>query len=117
MTDNHSSDGIPKLSFFPPEIPRTGMQLSEINLAPLDVRLAPFDASYDRVEPGCTSPQDSHLAHELWLIAEGEGELIYDKQLLKIRSGDVVYFEPTKTHQIRNTGLDPLVFFSIWWNV
>lgn len=116
MTHNHSSEGVPKLSFLDPEVPGPGMQVYEIKLDPSGVPIAPFKASRDTVEPGCTSPVDSHLVHEIWFIAEGEGELIYDNRSMRIRSGDVVYFEPTKTHQIRNDGIEPIVFFSIWWS-
>lgn len=116
MSDNYSLKNIPKLSFVEPEVPCPGMQVHELNLNRSGVPTAPFNASYDRVDPGCTSLVDSHLVHEIWLIASGEGELTYDNRLVQIRPGDIVYFQPTKEHQLKNNGVEPIVFFAIWWD-
>jgi mannose-6-phosphate isomerase-like protein (cupin superfamily) len=77
---------------------------------------APFKAAYFTVQPGCTSPVDSHSVHEIWMVAEGEGELMYDNQQSSIRAFDMLYFEPPRSHQVRNHGTRPLVIFSVWWN-
>ena len=115
MTDNPNYNTLPKLTYFAPEIAGPGVQMCELKLDPFGDPLAPFKASRDTVEPNCITPIDSHEVREIWFIAKGKGELIYDNRSLRIRSGDVVYFEPNKTHQLRNDGEDMIVFYSIWW--
>lgn len=105
----------PNLSFLAPEDSGAGMLVHEVNLRPGGVPLAPFKASRFTVEPGCSSTPDSHAVHEIWMVARGEGELTYDDETTRIAASDVVYFEPPKTHQVRNTGAETLVVFSVWW--
>lgn len=47
------------------------------------------------------------------MIAEGEGELLYDHKPLRVRASDVVYFEPPKTDQLKNDGGRTMVVYSI----
>lgn len=116
MIDNHSSDRLPKLSFSAPETVGTGIEVHELELAPFGIALAPFKANRSTVEPDCSSPVDSHLVREMWFIAQGEGELVYDNRSVRIRAGDACYFEPLKAHSVRNDGTETLVVFSIWWS-
>jgi mannose-6-phosphate isomerase-like protein (cupin superfamily) len=104
----------PKLPFLPPE-EFPGMKVFEIDLMKSGVPIAPFKASRFAVEPNCSSPVDSHEVHEIWMVAEGEGELLYDNQSVRIKAADVLYFEPYKSHQIKNDGGVPIVVCSIWW--
>jgi len=105
----------PKLAFLAPEIVDPGMRVYEIDLNPAGTPLAPFKASRFTVEPGCASPVDTHAVHEIWMVAEGEGELVYDNRSLRLRPGDVCYFEPPKPHEVHNDGTTTLVIFSLWW--
>jgi quercetin dioxygenase-like cupin family protein len=75
----------------------------------------PFQAAYFTVEPGCTSPVDSHSVREIWMVAEGEGVLTYDQEKSTIHAFDILYFEPPKCHQVSNETSRPLVIFSVWW--
>jgi quercetin dioxygenase-like cupin family protein len=104
----------PKLSFLPPE-EFPGMNVFEIDLTKSGEPIAPFKASRFTVEPNCSSPIDSHEVHEIWMVAEGEGELLYDAQSIRVRVADVFYFEPHKSHQIINDGNLPISICSIWW--
>ena len=115
MTDKTSTPEVPKLSFLPPEDSGPGMVVYEVDLAPSGTPLAPFKASRFTVEPGCTSPEDSHAVHEIWMVVEGEGELRYDTHTTRLQPGDVVYYEPPKTHQIYNDGDKTMVIYSVWW--
>lgn len=76
---------------------------------------APVEASCWSVEPGHSSGVDSHAVHEAWLVAAGEGELLYDQDTFPLRAEQVFRFEPPLPHQVRNTGAERLVIFSIWW--
>lgn len=107
--------GLPLLQFHAPEEDAAGMCVREVRLDPQGTPLAPFKASRFTVEPGCSSPIDSHAVHELWMVAEGSGELLYDGRAVPLRAADVFYLEPPKTHQVRNDGDRSLVIFSLWW--
>lgn len=105
----------PKLPFLPPEQSGEGMSVHEVQFDSISTTVIPFKSSYFVVQPGCQSPLDSHSVHEIWMLAQGEGELIYDGETSLLRPLDVIYFRPPKTHQVRNTGTEPLTIFSIWW--
>jgi len=49
------------------------------------------------------------------MLAQGEGELIYDGESSPLLPLDFIYLEPPKKHEVRNTGAEPLIIFSIWW--
>jgi mannose-6-phosphate isomerase-like protein (cupin superfamily) len=51
----------------------------------------------------------------MWMVAQGEGELTYDGVSSSLRSLDFINLEPPKEHQVRNTGVVPLIIFSVWW--
>ena len=106
----------PKLSFHDVEDTGEGMKVFEFKLNPSGTTLAPFKGSRFTVEPNCSTPVDSHAVHEMWMVAEGEGELIYDNQKFRISTSDVIYLEPPKQHLVKNDGTKPMVIFSIWWN-
>jgi quercetin dioxygenase-like cupin family protein len=104
-----------KLGYQEVEDSGTGMRVTEIDLMRAETPLAPFRASRFTVEPSGITPEDSHAVHEIWMIAEGEGVLLYDHQSLRVRASDVVYFEPPKAHQLKNDGAQTMVVYSIWW--
>ena len=115
MKDESISSRIPKLPLLVTESGAKGMTVAEVGFDFAEVHGVPFNASLDSLEQGCSSLLDSHEAHEIWFIAEGEGELLYNNQPLRVTAGDVLYFEPCKTHQIHNDSAKAIVFFSIWW--
>ena len=102
----------PALDYLEAENPAAGMRLTELELFRSG---APFKASRFTVEPGCSSPVDSHSVREIWIIAKGKGEVVYDGHAVRARADDVFYFEPFKTHQLRNDGAGKMVVFSVWW--
>ena len=99
----------------PPEDSGAGMSVHEVRLDSAGTTAIPFKASYFIVQPGCTSPVDAHSVHEIWMLAEGEGELIYDGESSLLRPLDFIYLQPPRKHQIRNIGSGPLIIFSTWW--
>jgi mannose-6-phosphate isomerase-like protein (cupin superfamily) len=105
----------PKLSFLPPEEYGAGMSVHEVRFDSIRATAIPFKSSYFVVQPGCQSPVDTHSVHEIWMLAQGEGELIYDGESSPLLPLDFIYLEPPKKHEVRNTGAEPLIIFSIWW--
>lgn len=82
----------------------------------VQVRNAPFKLARFTVEPGYTTPVDTHAVHEIWFVAGGTGELRYDDdRLIRIAEGDAVYLEPPRTHQVHNDGDSTLVIHSMYW--
>jgi mannose-6-phosphate isomerase-like protein (cupin superfamily) len=51
----------------------------------------------------------------MWMVAQGEGELIYDGETSTLRPLEFIYLEPPKEHQVRNIGMGPLIIYSVWW--
>lgn len=49
------------------------------------------------------------------MLAQGEGELIYEGESSALRALDFIYLEPPKKHVVKNTGTGPLIIFSTWW--
>ena len=92
------------------------MSVHEVQLDSIGTTVSPFKASYFVVQPACQSPVDAHSVHEVWMVAQGEGQLIYDSELCPLRPLEFIYLEPPKQHQVRNTGAEPLIIFSVWWN-
>ncbi|MGH9570849.1 MAG: cupin domain-containing protein [Candidatus Angelobacter sp.] len=88
------------------------MQVHEVQL---EGRAFPFKSSYFTVQPDCETPVDSHSVHEMWMVAQGQGELMHDGNVFAISAPDVLYLEPPKPHVAKNTGREPLVIFSVWW--
>jgi mannose-6-phosphate isomerase-like protein (cupin superfamily) len=115
MLESDTNTWHPKLAFSPPQDDGRGINVLEIELARAGKPLAPFNAARFTVAPGCASIEESHAVHELWMIVAGEGELIYDGRPLRVRSSDVLYFEPPKTHQVRNDGAETMEVISLWW--
>jgi quercetin dioxygenase-like cupin family protein len=116
MKSQHGDDVAPRLSFLEPEQAGPGMLIHEIDLTDQSGPRAPFKASRFTVDPGCTSPVDSHAVREIWMVAEGEGELLYDGRPSRLKAADVVYFDSHKPHQVTNDGAQTLVVYSVWWS-
>jgi mannose-6-phosphate isomerase-like protein (cupin superfamily) len=106
----------PRLPLREVEDAAAGLRILEVMLDSSGTSVAPFKAACFSVEPGYTTPVDSHSMREIWLVTGGSGELIYDGKTTSIRKSDIVYFEPPKPHQVRNDGSDSLVIFSVWWD-
>ena len=106
----------PKVNYGPLEEVAMGMFYQELALSPTETRSAPFKASRFTIDPGCESPLDAHAVREVWIIASGSGELVYDQQSSHVETGQVCYFEPHKGHLLRNNGKEKVTIFSLWWS-
>ncbi len=106
---------IPQLDYFPPFSGAEGSEVFEVNLH--DAVKAPFKASRWYVSPGFSSPIDQHQVRECWFIASGKGVLTFDGSVEgDIQAGDVIHFAPMESHEVYNSGNEPLIIFSVWWN-
>jgi quercetin dioxygenase-like cupin family protein len=104
-----------RVKFCAPEQCGPGMVVLETDLLSSARCTVPFQASRWTVQPGCRSPTDSHSVHEIWMVARGNGELLYDGSTLRVAPGDIFYFEPPKAHEVLNDGPEVLEIFSVWW--
>src|SRR6266700_3405057 len=102
----------PKLLFGEARAPADGVLEWRLGFG---VTTPPFQMSRDVVDAGRATVIDRHPEHEIWYIAEGEGEILYDGIACRAQQGDLFYFPPLKQHQIINNGANPLVLLAIWW--
>ena len=115
MSETSILKNSPRLSFLQTERIRPGV--SEIDFAASISPLPPFQASRFTVAPNSSTPvAESHDPNEIWVIIEGKGKLVYDKQEMQISEDNFVYFKPNKAHQLINDGDRTMVVFSIWWS-
>lgn len=72
-----------------------------------------FSMRHFVVKPNGHTPRHSHdYEHQVVVIA-GEGHAEHDGEIAAISKGDVLYVEPGKLHQFRNTGEAPLEFLCL----
>jgi mannose-6-phosphate isomerase-like protein (cupin superfamily) len=104
---------LPLLEFLPPEID------GYLSLADLKFDVPgitpPFGVARFSVPAGQTAPVDSHQSHEIWIVTQGVGELVYDGRVTKLSKESACFIEAPKSHQLRNTGPTTLEAVSIWW--
>ena len=93
-----------------------GVSVAEADLGGAATPAPPFRASRFGVDVGHRSRVDRHAAHECWMVAAGEGTVIFEGRPFRIRGGDVCYFPPFTTHQAHNDGAARLEIFSVWWS-
>ncbi|AOR72687.1 hypothetical protein BBJ41_34290 [Burkholderia stabilis] len=105
----------PHVAAMPPESHVPGVVLRQADFAGLGDGEIPFRGGLFTVEPNCTSRLDVHAVRECWMIAQGSGRLTYDGEPVRVRAGDVLYFESHRSHQVQNDGSTPLVISTVWW--
>jgi mannose-6-phosphate isomerase-like protein (cupin superfamily) len=76
---------------------------------------APFTLARIHVPPGVTTDEDHHLVREVWLVQSGSGELLVDRQPMRVTAGDSLFYDSFRRHQLRNDGEEPIEIISIWW--
>jgi mannose-6-phosphate isomerase-like protein (cupin superfamily) len=100
-----------KLSYQNPEATAEG-----VLVYPLQESLAaPLNSARFTVEPGSSSPVDSHKVSEVWIVVEGAGELLHEGRSVRLDAGEAVSFAPWETHQLRNDGERTFVALAFWW--
>jgi mannose-6-phosphate isomerase-like protein (cupin superfamily) len=114
MHSDVETQRLPLLEFLPPEIDGY-LSLADLKFDVPGVNVPPFGVARFSVPAGKTAPVDSHQSHEIWIVTEGEGELLYDSRITKLCKESACFIEAPKSHQLRNTGSRTLEAISIWW--
>lgn len=95
-----------------PESPEPGLSGY---VFPMTANEAPFGLIIFSVEPGASTEAHCHEIREYWLITTGSGQVIYENEEYEVKEGDFLYFEPQKTHQVKNTSKQLMRIVSIDW--
>ena len=72
-----------------------------------------FSMRHFVVEPNGHTPHHSHDYEHQVVVMAGAGEAEHDGETSAITKGDVLFVEPGKLHQFRNTGETPLEFLCL----
>ena len=72
-----------------------------------------FAMRHFTVEPGGHTPRHSHNYEHEVVILRGAGTAENEGELHDIAPGDVLFVEPNRVHQFRNTGDEPLEFLCL----
>lgn len=72
-----------------------------------------FSMRHFVVEPGGHTPQHAHDYEHQVVVLAGSGEAEHDGETIAISAGDVLFVEPEKHHQFRNTGQEPMEFLCL----
>jgi quercetin dioxygenase-like cupin family protein len=71
-----------------------------------------------RLKPGMEPhPPHDHDEEEFMVITEGTGELLVDGKTVQVAPGSMMYCAAGKSHGIKNTGKQPLLFYFYKWKV
>lgn len=93
----------------------SGAFLGIFNLPRQSIPVAPFTVARFVVPAGISSSPDKHEVREMWVVVRGAGRLVLDGEERPLSTGDVVYFESERTHQLVNDSDQPVELVSIWW--
>lgn len=93
----------------------SGAKLGVVDLPTVELSAAPFTLAHITVPTGVTTAEDHHEVREIWLIQSGAGLLTLDGEQTPVSSGDRLYFESYRRHQLYNDGDVPVEIISIWW--
>ena len=108
-----SNDQSCRLNALEPEIGSAVVE--EFDMSPARLRSTPFKMARFTVAPGATTDVDVHDVQEIWMLAAGQGTVIYEDTAVELGPGDVVHFESRKPHRFRNDGSTESLIFSVWW--
>jgi mannose-6-phosphate isomerase-like protein (cupin superfamily) len=69
------------------------------------------------LDPGGSTggPSNAHAASDQWLyVVAGEGTAVIEGESHDLRPGTLLLVEPGETHEIRNTGSEPLETINVY---
>ena len=72
-----------------------------------------FSMRHFTVEPGGHTPRHAHNYEHEVVVLRGSGTAENEGELHDIAPGDVLFVEPNRVHQFRNTGDEPLEFLCL----
>lgn len=112
-----TSSDIGDLQLLDPKDPDNVMLMRRLDVKQLRALGVPFDGACFELAPGAETPVDGHAESEIWVCLHGSGQLTIGNVARQFASGDIVFFESWQSHQLLNTGPDPIVVFSVWWPI
>lgn len=72
-----------------------------------------FDPRVVRIAPGACNERHRHAHESLFLVLEGEGELVLGARSLALSRGALAFVPRWLMHQTRNVGASPLVVLAL----
>ncbi|MEY6568751.1 cupin domain-containing protein [Streptomyces sp. PGLac3x] len=75
----------------------------------------PGKGNWWSLDPGESTPPESHRVHEMWLISAGEADLRLGEETLRVKAGQSVFIPSEVPHHAVSRGPGPLVGFAVWW--
>ncbi|WP_187283626.1 cupin domain-containing protein [Streptomyces sp. t39] len=76
----------------------------------------PVKVNWWSLDPGESTPAESHRVHEMWLVSAGEADLRLGDEVIRVRAGQSVFIPSDVPHQAVSRGPGPLVGFAVWWD-
>ena len=78
----------------------------------MDIALR-YSLTHAVVKPGETSFKHALKTSEIYIILEGKGRMVVDKEAQEVSQGHVVYIPPNAVQCIENIGTEDLIFYCI----
>lgn len=78
----------------------------------MDIALR-YSLAHAVVKPGETSFKHALKTSEIYIILEGKGRMVVDKEAQEVSQGHVVYIPPNAVQCIENIGSEDLIFYCI----
>lgn len=78
----------------------------------MDIALR-YSLAHAVVKPGKTSFKHALKTSEIYIILEGKGRMVVDKEAQEVSQGHVVYIPPNAVQCIENIGTEDLIFYCI----
>ena len=78
----------------------------------MDIALR-YSLAHPVVKPGETSFKHALKTSEIYIILEGKGRMVIDKEAQEVSKGHVVYIPPNAVQCIENIGTEDLIFYCI----
>lgn len=78
----------------------------------MDIALR-YSLAHAVVKPGETSFKHALKTSEIYIILEGKGRMVVDKEAQEVSQGHVVYIPPNAVQCIENIGTEDLIFYCI----
>lgn len=72
-----------------------------------------YSLAHAVVKPGETSFKHALKTSEIYIILEGKGRMVIDKEAQEVSQGHVVYIPPNAVQCIENIGTEDLIFYCI----
>ena len=78
----------------------------------MDIALR-YSLAHAVIKPGETSFKHALKTSEIYIILEGKGRMVVDKEAQEVSQGHVVYIPPNAVQCIENIGTEDLIFYCI----